>query len=124
MSTDAQVRAVLVAAAREFNARRYFEAHEVLEEGLDVVPSDLWDLFLGLIQVAVGYHKVSQHLWTGARNMLERGREKIASFPATAAGLNLEALRQRVRDDIERLSAGAFDVDAWARQPPRLQPLA
>ena len=113
----------LIDAAREFNAGRYFEAHEVLEEALDEVPEHMWELFIGLIQIAVGYHKVTQQLWSGARRMLQRGLEKVEPFPPEAAGINLEALRQRVRTDIERLHGGRFDAAAWRRHPPRLQPL-
>src|SRR5262249_3653544 len=94
---------LLIAAAREFNAGRYFEAQRVLEDGLEAVPDHLWDLFLGLIQIAVGYHKVTQHLWRGAAQMLERALVKVEPFPPEAAGLNLEALRQRVRADLELL---------------------
>jgi cytochrome c-type biogenesis protein CcmH/NrfG len=32
-------RAALLAAAREFNSGRYFEAHEALEEALDDLPT-------------------------------------------------------------------------------------
>ena len=110
-------------AAREFNAGRYFEAHEVLEEGLDVVPDDLWKLFVGLIQIAVGYHKLTQQRWSGARHMLEIGLQKVEPFPAAAAGLNLEARRQRARADVEQLRHGRFDVQSFTRHPPRLQPL-
>ena len=113
----------LIDAAREFNAGRYFEAHEVLEEALDEVPEHMWELFIGLIQIAVGYHKVTQQLWSGARRMLQRGLEKVEPFPPEAAGINLEALRQCVRTDIERLHGGRFDAAAWRRHPPRLQPL-
>jgi len=113
----------LIDAAREFNAGRYFEAHEVLEEALDEAPEHMWELFIGLIQIAVGYHKVTQQLWSGARRMLQRGLEKVEPFPPEAAGINLEALRQRVRTDIERLHGGRFDAAAWRRHPPRLRPL-
>lgn len=123
MTNPADLRNFVVAAARELNAGRYFEAHEVLEDGLEAAPDHLWDLFLGLIQIAVGYHKVTQHLWSGASKMLDRGFEKVAPFPPEAAGLNLEALRQRVHADIEKLRTGRFDADVFARQPPRLQPL-
>ncbi len=114
---------VLIDAAREFNAGHYFEAHEVLEEALDEVPEHMWELFIGLIQIAVGYHKATQQLWSGARRMLQRGLEKVEPFPPEAAGINLEALRQRVRIDIERLHGGGFGAAAWRRYPPRLQPL-
>ncbi len=116
------LRLVVIDAAREFNAARYFEAHEVLEDALEAVPDHLWNLFIGLIQIAVGYHKVTQHLWSGARHMLEIGLQKIEPFGSEAAGLNLEALRQRARADVERLRSGACDIQAFTRHPPRLQP--
>lgn len=117
------LRELVINAAREFNAGRYFEAHEVLEEGLEAVPDPLWDLFIGLIQIAVGYHKVTQQLWSGARHMLELGLQKVDAFPAAAAGINLDALRQRARADVEHLRSGHFDSQGFARHPPRLRPL-
>jgi predicted metal-dependent hydrolase len=124
MTDTPALRAVIIAAAREFNAGRYFEAHEVLEDGLETVPDELWDLFLGLIQIAVGYHKVTQRLWRGAAHMFEIGLRKVERFPAHAGGVNLEALRERVRCDLETLRAARFDAAALAQRPPRLQPLA
>jgi predicted metal-dependent hydrolase len=114
---------LIIDAARAFNAGEYFEAHEILEDRLDDVPDDLWDLFVGLIQIAVGYHKVTQELWSGARHMLQIGVQKVTRYSATAGGVNLESLRERVRDDIANLNAGSFDREAFVRQPPRLQPL-
>ena len=113
----------IVAAARAFNAGHYFEAHEILEEGLDAVPDELWNLFIGLIQIAVGYHKATQQLWTGAVRMLQIGLEKVMAYPACAGGVNLEPLRARVRADIDRFSTPNFDREAFTGQPPRLQPL-
>jgi uncharacterized protein len=113
----------IIAAARAFNAGQYFEAHEILEDALEGVPDELWDLFIGLIQIAVGYHKVTQQLWTGATRMLQIGLGKITRYPAGAGGMNIEPLRARVQADIDGLSAGSFDREAFTRQPPRLQPL-
>lgn len=116
-------RPLLVEAARAFNAGQYFEAHEILEDGLDVVSNELWELHIGLIQIAVGYHKVTQHLWNGAARMLEIGLEKLAVYPPAAGGVNLEALRVRVQADIDRLRSHRLDLEAFTRHPPRLQPL-
>ena len=55
--------------ARAFNSGQYFEAHEILEAGLDDAPDDRWLLCLGLIQISVGYHKITQQLWRGAARM-------------------------------------------------------
>ncbi|HUI26269.1 MAG TPA: DUF309 domain-containing protein [Candidatus Kryptonia bacterium] len=114
----------LINAAREFNAGRYFEAHEALEDALDDAPDELWGLFTGLIHIAVGYHKATQQLRNGALRMLESGLRKVACYPADAGRMNLDALRIRVRDDIDRLRSSKFDLDALAQHPPRLQPLA
>ena len=112
-------RRVLLAAARDFNSRRFFEAHEVLEDGLEEVEAADWDLILGLIQVAVGYHKASQGLWSGSLLMLGKGLEKMAPYPAVAASLHLDELRQRLRADVERIRAGDFEAVDLAGHPPR-----
>lgn len=123
MSSRSAPRSLLIEAARAFNAGHYFEAHEVLEDGLEGVPNELWELFIGLIQIAVGYHKVTQQLWGGAARMLQMGLDKLAAYPAAAGGVNLATLRTRVQADIDRLRNNRFDPQAFARQPPRLQPL-
>ena len=71
--------AALVRAVRDFNSGRYFEAHEHLEEALEEVEGDQrWELFLALIQVAVGYHKrASGH--PGAEKMLGLALEKLSA---------------------------------------------
>jgi len=117
------LRTLLIDAARAFNSGEYFETHEILEDALEVVPDHLFDLFVGLIQIAVGYHKVTLRLWSGAEQMLARGLEKVSPFPPEAAGVKLETLRQRVDADVEQLRSGRFDSEAFARRPPRLQPL-
>lgn len=111
----------LTAAAREFNAGRFFEAHEELEEALDEIPDDVWDLFLGLIQIAVGYHKLT-HGYVGAARMLGLGLEKIEAFPDDAAGIDLGALRERARSDRQRILDGTLDLDTFRDDPPRLLP--
>ena len=118
---EAQLRAKLLAGARAFNNGQYFEAHEQLEDALEEVPEELWTLFVGLIQVAVGYHKVTQQLLRGAALMLERGLAKLRPLAEDAGGVRLEPLRQRVGSDIAALRAGAFDAAAFTRHPPRLQ---
>jgi predicted metal-dependent hydrolase len=117
------VRSALLAAAREFNSGRYFEAHERLEEALDDVGDDLWELFVGLIQVAVGYHKVAGAL-PGGPKMLGLGLAKLAAYPADAARLDLERFRERVRGDLALLERGALDPASLRGDPPRLRALA
>jgi uncharacterized protein len=109
----------LIDAARAFNSAQYFEAHEILEDALDDVPDEIWELVIGLIQISVGYHKITQQLWSGAAAMLTRGLEKVAPFPDEAGGVQLEQLRARARADRDALRAGTFDAAAFESQPPR-----
>lgn len=117
------VRRAILEAAREFNAGRFFEAHEAIEEVLDDTPDELWELHLGLIRIAVGYHKASQGLWSGAARMLARGLETMEAYPDTAGEVQLAELRGRAARDAEALRRGRYsDVDLVGN-PPRLQPL-
>lgn len=122
MSNDATHQA-LVDAARQFNSGNYFEAHELLEDALDGVPDAHWKLYVGLIQIAVGYHKLQQELREGAAAMLERGLAKLGEFPERIAGMNLELLRRRAAADAAALRAQVWDRQEFVASPPRLQPL-
>lgn len=92
----------LLSAVKDFNSGHYFEAHEHLEEALDDVEDDnnTWEMFVGLIQIAVGYHKYVSG-YPGGVKMLGKGLEKVSSLPEECAGVRLESLRQRVRQDLE-----------------------
>ena len=104
---------------RRFNAGEFFEAHEAFEEMLNEVDDDRWDLLLALIQVAVGYHKAANG-YVGAGRMLRLGGEKLAELPASAFGIDVGALRERVGEDLARLERGEpLDV---VGAPPRIAP--
>ncbi len=93
-------------AIARFNRGEFFEAHEAFEDLLESVENDeRWELLLGLIQIAVGYHKAtSGH--PGADRMLTLGTEKLAAFPPRAHGIDLGALRRRVAEDLTHLAGG------------------
>lgn len=108
----------LLRAIKDFNSGRYFEAHEHLEEALDEVEDheETWDLFVGLIPIAVGYHKYASG-YVGGEKVLRLGLEKVAPLPDVCAGMRLEELRQRVREDL----ANSSEVQArLQREPPRI----
>lgn len=108
----------LLRAIKDFNSGRYFEAHEHLEEALDEVEDDedTWQLFIGLIRIAVGYHKYAGG-YPGGRNMLELGLETLGPLPDGCAGVELEALRRRVHYDLGRLDA---EPERLGSEPPRM----
>ncbi len=106
---------------RRFNAGEFFEAHEAFEALLDEVEGDdRWELLLALIQIAVGYHKcISGH--PGGARMLGLGAAKLGPFPPVAWGLDVEALRRRVAEDLAVLERGGTLGARMAKTPPRIE---
>jgi len=108
----------LLRSIKDFNSGRYFEAHEHLEEAFDEVENqgDVWELFVGLIQIAVGYHKCASG-YPGGEKMLRLGLEKVLLLPDVCGGVRLEELRRRVREDL----ADSDNVqERLRREPPRI----
>ena len=77
---------------RLFNARNFYDAHEVWE--------DVWresqgleKRFLqGLIQAAVAFHHHSTGNLAGAYSLMERGRQNLAACPAEFGGIRVNTL--------------------------------
>jgi hypothetical protein len=77
---------------RHFNAREFYEAHEVWE--------DVWreshgmeKRFLqGLIQAAVGLHHHSTGNMVGACSLMARARRNLAACPGEFGGIRVEEL--------------------------------
>ncbi len=96
-----------------FNAERYFESHEVLE--------DLWledtspdKLFLqGLIQLAAAIHHLRNGNGSGATKLLALGTEKLSRYPSHHWSLDLERFLNQVTRFIEN-SIGR----PWGEIPP------
>jgi predicted metal-dependent hydrolase len=108
----------LLGSVKDFNSGRYFEAHEHLEDALDEVEADddTWQLFIGLIRIAVGYHKCASG-YPGGKKMLGMGLETVAALPEVCAGVRLEVLRQRVQQDLAQLD---YLSERLGSEPPRI----
>ena len=112
----------LLTALREYNAGRFFECHEALEELLDDTAEDDWNFILGLIQVAVGYHKLTAG-HPGGENMLTKGMAKLGPYPDDHRGLDLRRLRRGVAADVTRITEARRDGREVALEPPQLLPV-
>jgi predicted metal-dependent hydrolase len=76
-----------------FNAREFFEAHEVWEE-IWLVEAEPEKTFLqGLIQIAAAFHHYCRGNPQGAESLLASGIVKLARFPANHRGLDIADLR-------------------------------
>jgi len=69
-----------------FNQRRFFECHEVIEDLWRPLPKGAEKRFLqGVLQVGVGLHHLEQGNYTGAKNLLNEGVEKLKTITAQSA---------------------------------------
>jgi uncharacterized protein len=77
-----------------FNARKFFEAHEVWEEVWLVEDEPEKTFLQGIIQIAAAFHHYRRGNSDGAETLLAAGIVKISRFPAQHRGLAIHALRE------------------------------
>jgi predicted metal-dependent hydrolase len=104
-----------------FNARKFFQAHEVWEElwlaGLEPEKSFLQ----GLIQLAAACHHHRRGNPRGARSLATTGLAKLARFPDDHRGLALAKLRSDADRWLQTLGG---EGDPEARTLPRIRLVA
>jgi len=105
----------------EFNAGRFFECHDTLEDLWAGIRGSSRDFFQGLIQVAVGFYHLDNHNRVGAERLLGRALKRLEGYPPEYAGLDLGALRSSVVEWRLALQPEG-DPDPLHRTPPRLRP--
>lgn len=92
---------------RLFNAREFYDAHEVWE--------DVWreshgleKRFLqGLIQAAVAFHHHSTGNVIGARSLMERAHKNLAACPTNFGGIGISLLLESLEHWRSALARGA-----------------
>ena len=82
---------------RHFNAREFFEAHEVWEE-IWLRENEPEKTFLqGIIQIAAAFHHYGRGNSDGAETLLAAGIVKLTRFPADHRGLAIHDLREEAK---------------------------
>jgi predicted metal-dependent hydrolase len=78
-----------------FNAGRFFDAHEVLEDVWRALPRDRPSRrhLQGMVQLAVAFHHESAGNHVGARSVLERAMRNLNGADSSFAELDLDRLR-------------------------------
>lgn len=87
-----------------FNRGEFFEAHEAMEEAMDLIDDDGdWEFFLGLLRAAVANHKLTQGAVSGAIAHLQAALRYLAPYPDRHQGVKLRELRYALSAQLDRL---------------------
>lgn len=105
----------------DFNAGRFFEAHEVWEE-LWLAAAEPEKTFLqGLIQVAAAFHHQARGNERGKRSLLAAGIAKLAGCPDDYRGIAIAELRKEVERWAEVLRG---EKERGSRDMPKIHAAA
>lgn len=100
----------LVVGIENFNAGRFFQAHEIWEEAWHAAPEAERDFWQGLIQVAVGLTHRQRGNAHGAATLLRRGARRLRSYGDLHRGVPcaaIAAFAEGAAEAIERDGADA-----------------
>jgi len=79
---------------RLFNAGKYFEAHEALEDAWNEEMGPVRDLYRGILQIAVVYLHVTRRNYNGAVKVYVRSQKWMKDWPDLCRGIYVEQLRR------------------------------
>lgn len=77
-----------------FNARKFWLAHEALEEAWLEETGEIRHLYRGILQIAVTYLHVQRANYAGAVKVYKRSQRWLNPFPGNCRGIDLNQLNQ------------------------------
>lgn len=99
----------VIEGARLFDARSYYESHDVLEEEWAEARGPRREVLKALVKVAAGMYHLQTSGFRGAESLLSSGLEALDALPPGEVFVEVEPLRGPVRrylDKIRSLRAG------------------
>jgi predicted metal-dependent hydrolase len=102
---------------REFNERRFFEAHDVLEDFWHEYRETDRTFIQGLIQVAVGFYHFENGNYKGSRSQFSKAVAKLQDYLPDHHGIETQQFLSSVKhwlsvaEQMERGTDVAFDVN-------------
>jgi len=108
-------------ACAEFNAERFFECHESIEEIWQQETGEVRDLYKGLIQIAAAFVHISRANFIGANRLCSTALRYLQPYrEGGAMGFDVETICGATEDahrrvlELGRARLGGFDI---ARRP-------
>src|SRR5262249_13230792 len=96
-------------------ARRYFEAHEELEEAWRAAPAEERDFFQGLVHIAVAWYQADRGRPIATGRQLEKAVRRLTPFAPAHRGVDVDGVLRQVEAARKRVADGSLDLD-----PPRV----
>jgi predicted metal-dependent hydrolase len=91
----------------EFNQEAFFHAHEAFEEAWRTAPAGEKKFLQALVQLAVAFHHFRRGNVAGARSVMKRAGQNLASYPGQFSGVDLIALRQSIGEWQQAIGDGS-----------------
>ncbi len=113
-----EIDAQLALGVELFNRGEFFEAHEAMEDAMNLLDDDTsdWDFYLGLLRASVGNHKLGDGEVSSARLHLRAALKFLAPYPDRHRGIKLREFRSALTAELARLDSQATNVI-----PPRIE---
>src|SRR5947199_8162243 len=96
-------------------AKRYFEAHEELEEVWRAASAEERDFFQGLVHVAVAWYQADRGRPVATARQLEKATRRLGPFAPAHRGVDVADVLAQVEAARNRVAAGSLDLE-----PPQL----
>ena len=99
-----------------FNAGKYFEAHEALEDAWKAERGKIRELYQGILQTAVVYLHITRGNYNGALKVYTRSQKWLKGWSPICRGVHVDELRKNAENvikEVQRLGEkgiGQFDT--------------
>ena len=101
--SEAEKRTALVKGIAEFNAWRFYDCHETLEDVWRAEDGPLADFFQGLIKLAAGFHHLLRGNHKGAVTVLGDALTLLQPYSPSCMGLDVRRLTDEASACYERI---------------------
>jgi len=89
---SAESRVALLAGIKQFNAWRFYDCHETLEDLWLAEETELAAFYQGIIKLAAGFHHLLRANQPGALKLLDGGLRLLEPFSTQCLGIDVAAL--------------------------------
>ena len=90
--------------------RRWFDAHEALEEEWREAPEEERDFLQGLVHVTVAWHHAAKGNQPGASRQLEKAARRLGPYAPAHRGVDVARVLGQVEAASARVAEGLLDL--------------